>query len=172
MEDYEVRDALRRSTTPDLAVELSFAMGPSVPLEFAYQREISKPIVMLVTVTNRSSQPASHALIKVGIDTALPLGQAPDFYALGITGDEQQQYWLGKRLSSPPGLPIFKEMDPNAGFRYPLDISIHSSMLSKEHIFYLTTMAQGPGFSAVERWIIHQRGPSLRMCPPGHPLNR
>jgi Schlafen, AlbA_2 len=172
MEDYEVRDALRRATTPDLDVELSFAMGPSAPIVFSYQREVSNPIVMVVTVTNRSSQPAFHALIKVGIDTELSLSVAADFHALGRTGDEQQQYWLGKQISSPPGLPIFKEVDPSAGFRFPINLTVHSSALGGEKLFHLTTVAQAPGFSATEKWVVHQRGSLLRMCPPGHPLNR
>jgi len=73
MEDYEIRDALRRATTPELYVELSFAAGETAPVEFAHQSEFSKPITLFVIVRNRSSQPAPYALVQVGIDTELPV---------------------------------------------------------------------------------------------------
>jgi hypothetical protein len=172
MEDYQIRDALRRATTPELHVELAFATGPIASVEFPYQSELSKPIGIIVTVTNRSSQPALHAFVKVGIDTELPLRTPNDFYAMGTTGDERQQYWLGHRFSSPPDLPIFKEIDPLAGHRLSLTVAYPSSLLSGEHFFDLATSVQTPGYSATMRWIIHQLGGTLRMCPPGHPLNR
>jgi Putative DNA-binding domain len=172
MEDYEIRDALRRATTPDLHIKLSFAMGNIAYVQFDPNLEMSKPIVIEVGLSNRSSQPAFHVLVQIGIDTELPLSSAPGFDALGITGDDQQQYWLGRRHSSPPGLPVFKEIDASTPFRYPVYIMIHSSMLSREHLFWLATSVQTPGFSANEKWVIHQAANRLEMCPPGHRLNR
>jgi hypothetical protein len=172
LEDYEIRDALRRATTPELHVELAFAMGSTASIDFPHQGEISNPITIIVTVKNRSSQPTFHALVQVGIDTELPLRTSADFYPMGITGDDQQQYWLGHRFTSPPDMPIFKEIDQDVGHRLSLTISYRSSMLSGEHVFHLATSVQTPGYSAAEKWIIHQRGATLRMCPPGHPLNR
>ena len=43
MEDYEIRDAFRRATTPDLYVELSFAMELIANIQFAHRSEISNP---------------------------------------------------------------------------------------------------------------------------------
>lgn len=172
MEDYEIRDALRRATTPDLHIRLSFAMGNVAYAQFDPNSEISKPIVVEVNLSNRSSQPAFHVLVQIGIDAALALGSAPGFDALGITGDDQQQYWLGRRHSSPPGLPVFKEIDASTPFRYPVYVTIHSSMLGGEHLFWLATSVQTPGFRANEKWAIHQVGNKLEMCPPGHLWNR
>jgi hypothetical protein len=172
MEDYEIRDALRRATTPDLYVELAFAMGTTVPIEFAHESEISKPITLIVTVRNRSSQPAHFALVQVGIDTELPLRTANDFVQMGMTGNDQQQYWLGHRFISPPGLPIFKEIDQDAAHRLSLTFAYQSSMLGGESIFYLTTSVQTAGYAATENWVIHHRGGVLRLYPPGHPFTR
>lgn len=172
MEDYEIRDALRRATTPELHVELTFGMGPTVPIEFTYESEVSNPITLIVTVRNRSSQPAYYALVQAGIDTELPLRTSTDFFPMGITGDDQQQYWLGHRFISPPGLPIFKEIDQDTAHRLSLTFAYYSSKLSAQDIFYLTTSVQTPGYSVTENWVIHQRGGILRLCPPGHPLNR
>jgi hypothetical protein len=170
MEDYEVRDTFRRATTPDLFLELAFAMGPTVAPTFGHQHEVSNPIAILATVTNRSNQPAFHALIKVGIDTDLELGSATGFSPLGTTGLDQQQYWLGRQIASPPGLPIFKEMDP-ASFRYEINVTIHSALLRGEHLFHLSTSVACPGFASHADWKIHQRGGTMRMCPPGDALN-
>jgi hypothetical protein len=172
MEDYEIRDVLRRATTPVLHVELAFAQGSMASIEFAPQSEISKPIGIIVTVTNHSTQPAFHSLVKIGIDTALPFGGSRDLHQMGTSGDDQPQWWLGHRFSSPPDLPIFKEIAPAAGHRLTFLTTYPSSLLGGEHIFHLTTSVQTPGYSATEKWVIHQRGGTLRMCPPGHPLNR
>jgi hypothetical protein len=172
MEDYEIRDALRRATTPVLKVDLSFVTGRTFHVVFGRGKDISEPITMVVTVTNDSSQPAFHAMVKIGIDSDLQLDSAPDFYALGRTGDQQQQYWLGKQYSSPPALPIFREMDSDAGFSFPIVFYIHSDWLSQDHIFHLATSVQAPGFSTHENWVILQRGLVLQLCPPGHHMKR
>jgi hypothetical protein len=91
---------------------------------------------------------------------------------MGITGDERQQYWLAHRFTSPPALPIFKEIDQDAIHRLSFTIACHSTSLSGEHLFDLTTCIQTPGYSATENWTIHHRAGTLRMCPPGHALNR
>jgi hypothetical protein len=171
MEDYEIRDALRRATTPELYVELAFAMGSTVPIQFPHQSEISNPIGIIVNVRNRSPQPAYYALLQVGIDTDLPLRTSNNFSPMGTTGDDPQQYWLGHRFISPPGLPIFREIDQDAAHRLTFTVAYHSAMLSGEHLFHLTTCIQTPGHSATEKWKIHHRADTLRMCPPGHPLN-
>jgi hypothetical protein len=172
MDDYEIRDVLRRATTPELHVELSFAMGAEAPILFAHQSELSNPITIVVTVTNRSSQPALYALVQVGVDSELPLRTSADFFSLRTTGDDQQQYWLGHRFTSPPDLPIFKEIGQDTTHRLTFTIGYDSHMLQGEHLFHLTTSIQTPGFSATENWKIHQRDETLRMYPPGHPLNR
>jgi len=115
MEDYEIRDALRRATTPELYVELSFATGETAQVEFPYQSDRSKPITLSVIVRNRSSQPAHYALVQVGIDAELHVHTSGDFFAMGITVDgQQQQSWFGHRFMSPPGMPIFKEIEQDA----------------------------------------------------------
>jgi hypothetical protein len=164
MEDYEIRDALRRATSPELYVELALANGTSVPIEFAYRDELSKPITLIVTVRNRSSQPAHYALVQVGIDTELRLRTSNDFFQM--TRDDPSQYWLGHRFVSPPGLPIFKEIDQDVTHRLSLTFSYQSSMLGSEHSFCLTTSVQTAGYAATENWVIRYRGNVLRLATP------
>jgi Putative DNA-binding domain len=164
MEDYEIRDALRRATTPELYVELSFATGERANVEFAHQSDRSKPITLSVIVRNRSSQPAHYALVQVGIDTELSLHTLGDFFSMEITGDgQEQQHWLGHRFMSPPGMPIFKEIEQDAAHRLSLTFTYPSSRLPGDTIFYLTTSVQTAGYAATEDWVIHHRGNILRL---------
>jgi len=163
MEDYEIRDALRRATTPELYIELSFATGERANVEFVDQSERSKPITLSVIVRNRSSQPAHYALVQVGIDTELALQTLGDFFSMRITGDgPQQQHWVGHRFMSPPGMPIFKEIEQDAAHRLSLTFSYPSSF-GGDTTFYLTTSVQTAGYAATEDWVIHHRGNILRL---------
>jgi hypothetical protein len=169
MEDYEIRDALRRGTTPKLQLKLRFAAGESVGVEFSDERtEFSKPIGIVVEIINESSQPAYHAFVEVGVDADLALRTTNNFYQTGTRGD---LYWLCHRFSSPPALPIFKEIDPVNNHRLTFTIAVPRSLL-RESLCYLATSIQTPGYTATDRWVIHSRGGILRMCPPGHPMNR
>jgi hypothetical protein len=163
MEDYEIRDALRRATTPELYVELSLPMGDRAQVQFAHQSETSKPITLSVIVRNRSTQPAYYALVQVGIDTDLTLGPANDFSFLKKTGDDPPQAWMGHQFISPPGLPIFKEIDQDAIHRLSLTFLYPRSMLAGEHTFHLTTSVQTVGYAATENWVVHYRADVLRL---------
>jgi hypothetical protein len=71
MEDYQVRDTMRRATTPELYVRLSLAGGKRAVIELAHQAEMSKPILLNAFVGNRSAQPAFHTFVELGIDTGI-----------------------------------------------------------------------------------------------------
>jgi Schlafen, AlbA_2 len=157
MEDYEIRDALRRATTPELYVELSVATGDRAQVEFVYQSERSKPITLSVIVRNRSSQPAHYALVQVGIDAELPINTRGDFLFMRETGDDKQrQNWFGHRFMSPPGMPIFKEID-DAFHHVSLTFAYPSSTYPGDTMFFLTTSVQTAGYAATENWVIHHR---------------
>jgi hypothetical protein len=164
MEDYEIRDALRRATTPELYVELSFATGETANVEFVHQSDRSKPITLSVIVRNRSSQPAHYALVQVGIDTDLPLHTSGDFSSMRLTGDgQQQQHLLGYRFMSPPGMPIFKEIEQDAAHRLSLTFTYPSSLSGGDTTFYLTTSVQTSGYAATENWVIRHRDNILQL---------
>jgi hypothetical protein len=73
MEDYEVRDIFRRSTTPDLEVSLSFLDGAKQTLDYGSLGELpsSKPFNLITHIGNRSPQPAYHAVVDIGISTLI-----------------------------------------------------------------------------------------------------
>jgi hypothetical protein len=79
------------------------------------------------------------------VDTELPLRTASDFFQMGITGDERQQCWLAHRFLSPPGLPIFKEVDQDVIHRLLFTIAFRGDLMWCERPFDLTTSIQTPG---------------------------
>jgi hypothetical protein len=162
MQDYEIRDTLRRATTPELYVELAFASGSTAQVEPAYQSTISKPIMLIVIVRNRSLQPAHYALVQIGIDTNLPLQMAqPDFTSMAKTDNDQ--HWISHQFMSPPDLPIFKEIDQEyAAHRLSLTFAYPQGM-GGEHKFHVTTSVQTAGYTATENWVIIHRGGVLRL---------
>jgi hypothetical protein len=71
MEHYEVRDAFRRLTTPALFVKLSFVDGERHSLEFSERDDLSKPFNLIASMDNQSNQPASHAIVEIGVAAEL-----------------------------------------------------------------------------------------------------
>jgi hypothetical protein len=135
MEDYQVRDTMRRATTPELFVELSFASGKEIQLEYASYANLSKPITLVASIGNRSPQPALHVVVQLGIDANLSIHTLGDFVSL-------KQNWVQWILQSPPNLPIFKEAEPR---RISLTFSFPENLLtSGDHLLYLTASIQTP----------------------------
>jgi hypothetical protein len=160
MEDYEIRDVFRRATTPELLVDLSFNSGLTAEVEFADQSELSKPIALIVTVRNRSSQPAHYAYIQIGIDTDLPLCTWHGFFNMKATDGKN---WLAHSFMSPPALPMFKELDQKAAYRQALTFVCQASRMGRETTFDITTLVQTTGYSATENWVTICRGNILRL---------
>jgi hypothetical protein len=173
MEDYEVRDIMRRATTPELYVRLSFAAGMTAPLEYADQTEVSKPIILEAFIGNRSTQPAFFTLIKLGIDTDIPILSHGVFQPMGQRTDADgiPLNWVIHAKTAPPNMPVFKEVE---FFLTSSDLTLgyHSRLLGGDRRFRVTTSVQTPGFTLTENWTIHYRANTLRLLEPGHPLSR
>ena len=87
MEDYEVKDTLRRATTPDLFVTISFLKGDRARLMYASNHELSQPVYLLTRIGNRSPQPAQHILVRIGIDENIPIAGLPQIVRVLPSGD-------------------------------------------------------------------------------------
>jgi Schlafen, AlbA_2 len=173
MEDYQVRDAMRRATTPELFIQLEFASGNATRIDYAEHTEISKPIGLIALLGNRSNQPAFHTIVQLGIDSAIHVLTKGNFQPLGQRTDDQGhvQNWFRQRLSSPPDPPVFREETDLQ--RLSLTFGYHSDYLSSDYLFYLTTVVQTPGYSSTNRWVIHHRArtATLTLHEPGNPGN-
>jgi hypothetical protein len=172
MHDYEIKDVMRRSTTSHLYVKFAFTNGESTNLEFAQHQDVSAPVHLLGKLGNASSQPAFHAFIRVGISTGISIMQKTAPWV--CSGAEQTKSfgkldWMYQRVSSPPALPIFKELEQ------PLDqvgipLKFHERTLGQGHRWPIVIEIRSPGFSSTEAWYIQQESTTLRLLEPGHPL--
>lgn len=164
MNDSEIRDTMRRATTPELFVKLR--LGNS-RLEFDPHAEISKPIGLHVLVGNRSQQPAFHSIVLIGLDDDLVLSTSqPDFGPTGAPAGDTgpPKKWLVRKLLSPPTQPIFQEADPDLSPLF-LTFAVRSKHIHST-LFRLTTVVHTPGFSATEKWVMKCQGGILTLHDP------
>jgi hypothetical protein len=172
MNDSEVRDTMRRATTPELFVELRLGNNQQAKVDFAPQLEISKPIGLRVLIGNRSPQPAYHAIVLIGLDNGLILS-SPNSFASTVaprSDPGSEKFWLVRKLLSPPEQPIFQEADPDlSGLSFTF--AVRSEHLHGT-LFRLATVIQTPGYSATEKWVMFCQGSMLTLYDPSHPETR
>jgi hypothetical protein len=168
MHDYEIKDIMRRATTPQPFVRLGFPTGCKQRFNFRPQQETSDAFPVIARISNRSAQPAYHAIVDLGFETDLLLASQGNYESLGEFADNSgiKMNWYRKSLISPPGLPIFKEhtmalVDANLNF------TLRSSALQGRPYFDITVLVSAPGFSSEEHWAIQLSGSTLLMHPPG-----
>jgi hypothetical protein len=167
MEDYEIRDVMKRATTPDLFVSLSFSAGNRQSIEFVPGEETSRQFELNAKIANRSAQPAFHAIVEIGLVTDLRAQSFGHFKSLGESDNElgMPMNWFKWSHASPPGLPIFKEYPMS--FPSPIMLAVRPQELGIHGLFDLTVVTSAPGFSSVEHWAIQYRGGTLTLHPPG-----
>jgi Putative DNA-binding domain len=167
MEDYEIRDTLRRATTPVLQVMLSIGTNSTAQLQFAPQQEISKPLTLSVLVTNRSPQPAHHAVVYLGLDVdfGVPVNVGFDRTGAPTGHSTDQKMWFVKRFTSPPEQPIFQEATPN-----PLGLNFFiATKFVNSSYFDITTVVQTPGYTSTDYWAIACNSGLLKLYGPNDP---
>jgi hypothetical protein len=167
MEDYEVRDILRRATTPDLFVTLSFLEGSRQTVRFPGSDEESTPFNLIAHIENRSPQPAFHVVVDIGIDTDFKIISTGGFtrFASNEQVEQTPLSWLRWSLATPPGQPIFREY-PRLVTESVIMLSIHSSDIRNQELHDLTVRVVTPGCSRQENWSIVARGAQLTLYPP------
>jgi hypothetical protein len=170
MEDYEVRDILRRSTTPDLFLNLRLSRGDNTAIEFTSQSELSQTVFLSLSIGNRSPQPAFYTVVKIGIHASINVLASDTFSGAGSTNDDgTKQNWYMRSLMTPPSLPLFKEADTDLG---ELRLRFHERMLASVHRLKVSTIIQTPGQYVETDWFLHIEGMHLRLLEPGHPFAR
>jgi hypothetical protein len=174
MHDYEIRDVMRRSTTPDLYTELSFDGRQSeIAARVEERAKYSETVVLHCTVKNRSNAPAYHVIVDFLIDYDLvPAFSLPPYRVVGERDEAHRPKMriFRRVINSPPDLPIFKEGEAEQ-HSATVAVQIPAEVVAGG-IIYLETSIQAPGFSATEDWLIQSRGGVLRLLPPRHPRNR
>jgi hypothetical protein len=164
MHDYEIKDVMRRATTPDLWLDLAFAAGAREQLEFLPNDEVSKPFQLFLNLSNRSSQPAHHVIVELGLATCLPFRDIALYEKIGTHGNEfnTPMNWVRWSLASPPELPIFKE-HPTALPRLKIALDIRNIGVIADLSVHVTA----PGFASTEHWAMQYLGGRAILHKPG-----
>ncbi|WP_456798053.1 hypothetical protein [Bradyrhizobium sp. USDA 4473] len=174
MHDYEIRDIMRRATTPDLYAELHFGnKQTSRGVEATMSTSYSSTIHLHCTIRNRSNAPAYHVVVDFLIDADLKVLFALDPFRQVRQRAEPpgpKMIIYRRAINSPPQLPIFKEADHDE------HIATVSVQIPNEHlnsaIIWLEVAIQAPGLSKVEQWTLRTRQGQLKLVGPNDPLSR
>jgi schlafen family protein len=154
MEDYEVRDILRRTTMPDLQVDLSFPGGDTFMVQFG-QQEMSQTFFLNCTVRNNAPTPANYAIVEVLVDHDLTNPFAIDpFVRVNIVDRPNGSKFnvFRRTIASPPGVPIFQEGVHDS---HVAQIALQlSANLYAGSVIDLETDIKAPGVSKHEEWVI------------------
>jgi hypothetical protein len=169
MYDYEIRDVMKRSTTAQPFIKLSFDSGSS-KANARINADNADPVPLYVSMGNRSAEPAFHSLVTLGLDNQLTITDYGRFDkgALMRTSEGHRLNLLQKRISTPEHLPIFQEVELPLGDRPPC-FSFVFRTPQDEYLIRCTVHT--PGFTNREDWIIRRMGTNLTLDGPMPPLD-
>jgi hypothetical protein len=163
MEDYEIKDVMKRATTPNLYIELSFEGGRStISPDFNTDRE-SETVHLNVRVLNRSSQPAYHVFSEVMIDPLISPAFGSQTYRNG--GQDGDLRIFRYAIQSPPSMPIFKEGDP-VNHEGAVSMRVNKRLAFTDGASArVKTRVQTPGFADERNWKIRFTTGTLTLVP-------
>jgi Putative DNA-binding domain len=174
MEDYEVKDIMRRATTPDLCAELHFGSKQSSRgIEATMSTSYSETVHLYCTIKNRSNTPAYHVMVDFLIDADLKVPFALDPFRLVGQRDEPpgpKMMIYRRAINSPPQMPIFKEAE-HEDHTATVSVQIPNEHLNSA-IIWLEVAIHAPGFATVEQWTLRTRQGQLKLVGPNDPLSR
>ncbi|MDF5711024.1 MAG: ATP-binding protein [Nostoc sp. S4] len=141
MEDYEIRDILRRATTPDLHFNFLLSGKDTVPIQFFQDQPFSEEVDLSITVENTAEEAASYAVMDVFIDSALKLSNSAGLKMTDnvfLHSEDNQKIavtHLSQNWGIPGKMPIFK----GANFRItdtPIKLAIPKEHADSEIMYY------------------------------------
>lgn len=151
MYDYEIKDVMRRSTTPNLSLSLN--LGGAIPLTLRFNPGgaggYSEPIPLIFAITNESSQPAKYVVITLSIDNRLNVSSTGDYE--GPSANKGGVTTFKLVIAPPNWLPIFKESPDDIISKREFHIRI-PSVSSIPNRFRVSTLIQSPGVVRAQSW--------------------
>lgn len=139
MEDYEVKDAMRRSSSPDLFIDIRWT-----DVEASDDGAVA---LCLVFIGNRTSEPALYSSVSLWVDEAVKVVEHAEWKKdRGAYTDAGQQYPIQlfhRNLVVPHHQPIFKEKEWN--------IAAMGFVFERAKVYKLGWRVEAPG-SIAEKW--------------------
>jgi hypothetical protein len=154
MEDYEVRDMMRRETTAKPYVEFTFANGSKASGYSGHNPEGLFEVRLHAAISNKSRQPAFYTVVTILISTAVRLISKGTFEENLIYSDERGNDYnaLRKQYGIPNYFPIFSEAQipiSNPPITIGVDYTIH-----RDGSFPIGYEVLTPGYRGIEFGLI------------------
>jgi hypothetical protein len=153
MEDYEVKDVMRRASTPVLDVGLAFQnTGSSTQARLFVRGERCDPIFLQFTVSNMSRKPAEYAILTAYVDSLFAIADPSNFqFSLGAVerfGTACQS--ISANLGLPGSPPLFREYPEIAG---SFSIALLANKVGTQRLVLGCDICT-PGFIRRKLWVV------------------
>ncbi|MHC5728507.1 MAG: AlbA family DNA-binding domain-containing protein, partial [Nostoc sp.] len=154
MEDYEIRDILRRATTPDLHFNFFLGGQDNVLIHFSEDQPFSEEVDLKITVENRAEEVAFYAVMHIFIDSTLKLSNLADFKMadnlfINFKDDEKISVTqLSQNWGIQGKMPIFK----GTNFRVtdiPIKLAVPKEHADSEKEYICAWQISSPGMANV-----------------------
>ncbi len=168
MEDYEIRDIMRRTSTPDLYAVLTFdARETSRVVRLSPDAKLSENVILHCTIRNRSSTPAYYVIVDLLVDYDLQIAFSLQPFAQVGEIDEAPHAKMRifrRVINSPPMTPVFQEGEVE---QHSAQVALQlPAELVKGGWMYFRTIIQSPGFTSTQDWTIRSHNGVLTVRPP------
>lgn len=149
MEDYEIKDILRRASSPDLYFDFSFGYEREIPVQFLPDQDFSQAIGLTVSVGNQAKEPACYAVMSIWLDSQIKIIDSAGLTTTQFILPDHQNIpvtILRQNWAIPGKLPIFKETQFSITDN-PIKIAIPAEHAGLETEYMLGWQISSPGMS-------------------------
>lgn len=174
MEDYELRDVFRRSIVAEPFMDIKFAnMTLTTTVKFEHGTDLTAPVPLIMTVGNRSPEPAFYTILEFFLDERLFIKDNGSFIHNGViqfpNGIKSNRFV--QKIGIPSQFPLFKEMSFSASER-PFAFQIPNVLMETATQFVIGYHAATPGCSVEQFGFVHTALTSLQLVMQNHVVNR
>lgn len=155
MLDHEVRDLMRRSSSPELYLKMIFVEKQ------AYAPDVARDIHFELYIGNSSSEPSLYTDVDVMVDGEFkPQTASPGWTVENMIFEGQRGYSYRRSLIVPDHMPIFKEREQKI---MSLIITVRPNA-----IYWIHTIISAPGFRQSVSYAASISGDAVRASPTNH----
>ena len=149
MEDYEIREAFNRTTTPELFIKFGLADQPHHDLKLpdGDNPPQTAPFLVHASIGNRSKQPSFYSVVNLFADVRLQGGPSgfKDGQTIATNTGIQISKWT-KLFSIPGHFPIFAETAFSV-FENPWAVSLPAALIDSQDAFLIGYSIAAPGYT-------------------------
>lgn len=148
MEDYEIRDVLRRAVTPKLVVTFSLLAGDEERVVWPEGSAESAEIRFRLLVGNESAEPAVYTVLTLFLDSSLIVKNSGGLSFEGQSTERGNLVRQYRQMVGPPNnFPIFKEIQTQLATPHIAVALSREQFAGTAARFVIGYMIATPGFS-------------------------